>query len=328
MSDAKRSKVRVLSAILSVAVRRTTMAVLHENARMMPPATTLGWVERSLTKGSEIRSIEPLRGSRWHASHALRIVGSSGETYDLILRRWARPGWDAVDPDFDARREAAVLRLVEELPTPTPHLVAADPDAQWCDVPTLLTTRLAGGPPGPSDDLKGYLQQLADALLLIHRIDCAPTDLPYYRSWSDMAAVQPAAWASESPLWPQLFEYVRQAPPVSTEAFIHRDYHASNSLWVGPRLTGIVDWSTGSWGPVSVDLPHMRWNLACELGPEAPDLFLAAYERAANTRIKHNSYWDAVELVDGVGTSANPPPASIRTGLELYVERVLRHPAG
>lgn len=166
----------------------------------MPPATTLGWVERSLTKGSEIRSIEPLRGSRWHVSHTLRIVGSSGEAYNLILRRWARPGWDAVDPDFDARREAAVLRLVEGLPMPTPHLVAADPDAQWCDVPTLLTTRLAGGPPRPPDDLKGYLQQLADALLFIHRIDCAPTDLPYYRSWSDMAAVQPAAWASESPL--------------------------------------------------------------------------------------------------------------------------------
>lgn len=288
-----------------------------------PPAKALDWVQRSLPPGSQIHSVKPLVGSRWHECHTLRIAGPSGEAYDLILRRWARPGWDSLDPDFDASREADVLRIVESLPLPTPHLIAADPAARWCDVPTLLITRLAGSPPGPPSDVGRYLQQLADALHLIHKIDCAPGDVPYYRSWYDMLAVKPAPWAAESLLWRQLFDHVRQVPPTSAEAFIHRDYHASNTLWTSDRLSGIVDWSTGSWGPISVDLAHMRWNLARELGPEAPDRFLEAYGRAAQRTIEHHPYWDMVELVDGVAADDEPPRASIRADLEAYVERVL-----
>ena len=118
-----------------------------------PPAKTLDWVQRSLTPGSEIRAVKPLLGSRWHESHVVHIAGPHGEAYDLILRRWARPGWDELVPDFDARCEAGILRIVESLPLPTPHLVAADLEAQWCDVPTLLSTRLAGGPPGAPGDV-------------------------------------------------------------------------------------------------------------------------------------------------------------------------------
>ena len=51
------------------------------------------------------------------------------------------------------------------------------------------------------------------------------------------------------------------APPDDRACFIHRDYHPGNTLWTGGRLTGVVDWIGGSWGPPSVDLGHMRVNL-------------------------------------------------------------------
>jgi aminoglycoside phosphotransferase (APT) family kinase protein len=291
---------------------------------VLPPPAALDWVKTILPPGSEIESVEPLLGSRWHVSHTLRIVGRRREPFDLILRRWARPGWDALDPDYDARREATVLGLVERLPVPTPRLVAADPDAQWCDVPAILITRLPGNPPpADPDDVEDFLRQLADALAAIHRLPCAQTDVPYYRPWSKLATVQPAGWARESPVWSRLSEHVRRPPPPSAEAFIHRDYHAGNTLWIGNRLAGIVDWSTGSWGPVSVDVAHMRWNLARELGPGVADRFVEWYRRTTGAGYEHDPYWDVVELIDGVATDPEPPRGAVRERLDRYVAGVL-----
>lgn len=285
---------------------------------MQPPTATLEWAASQLGPGSEIVSIDPLPGGRWHVSHVLHIAGSGGATYDLILRRWARPGWDQLDPDFDAAREASVLQLLERTPVPAPMLVAADPDPRWCDAPTLLITRLAGGSPPSPTDLDGYLQQLAHALAAIHAVDDSDARrLPAYRPWTDVATIDVPEWAATSEPWRHVFDTVRTAPPRSAYAFIHRDYHPGNTLWIGERLTGIVDWSTGSWGPISVDLAHMRWNLALELGPQAPDRFLAAYRRATGRRIEHSPYWDMVEVADAFGAGADRPPAELEAYLQL-----------
>jgi aminoglycoside phosphotransferase (APT) family kinase protein len=48
--------------------------------------------------------------------------------------------------------------------------------------------------------------------------------------------------------------------------------------WRG-RLSGVIDWTQASIGTRSVDLGHMRWNLAINYGIEACDEFLARYVR-------------------------------------------------
>jgi len=45
------------------------------------------------------------------------------------------------------------------------------------------------------------------------------------------------------------------APAATT--LLHRDFHAWNTLWVGDRLTGIVDWTTGSQGPFGNRLTNL-----------------------------------------------------------------------
>ena len=93
-------------------------------------------------------------------------------------------------------------------------------------------------------------------------------------------------------------------PPDDRACFIHRDYHPGNTLWTGGRLTGVVDWIGGSWGPPSVDLGHMRVNLTADLGLAVADRFLAAHR--ALTGFDHHPWWDVAATVDVVPET---PPA-------------------
>ena len=94
--------------------------------------------------GARVVAALPLE-SQWLANHLLVL----GDGRELVLRRWARPGWERDDPDLTAAREALVLERLADTPVPAPELVAADPDAAACDVPALLITRVPGrGLPG------------------------------------------------------------------------------------------------------------------------------------------------------------------------------------
>jgi hypothetical protein len=93
-----------------------------------PPAGVLRWVASSIGAGSRIVAVRALPSS-WLANHALDVVDGHGRTHELVLRRWARPGWDLGDPEMTAAHEAGVLDLLANSTVPAPELVAADPDA-------------------------------------------------------------------------------------------------------------------------------------------------------------------------------------------------------
>lgn len=59
----------------------------------------------SLGRGSRVVAVRLLGTGGWHANHAVTVVDRRGATRRLVLRRWARPGWDLDDPDFTAARE-------------------------------------------------------------------------------------------------------------------------------------------------------------------------------------------------------------------------------
>jgi aminoglycoside phosphotransferase (APT) family kinase protein len=73
------------------------------------------------------------------------------------------------------------------------------------------------------------------------------------------------------------------------------------TLWSRGRLTGVVDWNQASWGPASVDLGHMRWNLALAYGIQAAEEFLAIYGTLTAGAVQHHPYWDSVTVIDLVG---------------------------
>jgi aminoglycoside phosphotransferase (APT) family kinase protein len=123
----------------------TTLGPATDPLRRRPPAQVLRWVCEVIGAGSGIVSVRPLASS-WLANHAVTVADRHDCHHRLVLRRWARPGWDLDDPDYTAQREATVLELLGPSAVPAPKVVAADPEGTACDVPALLLTRLPAMP--------------------------------------------------------------------------------------------------------------------------------------------------------------------------------------
>jgi aminoglycoside phosphotransferase (APT) family kinase protein len=241
------------------------------------PAATLRWAEAQA--GARTIAALPL-DSAWLANHLL--VFADGR--ELVLRRWARPGWAEDDPDLTAAREALVLSRLEDTAIPAPELVAADVDAAECDVPTLLITRVRGAPsPG-----RPPLGPLLDVLREIHAVDA--DGIPPYRRYYEPTRLRAPLWADDRWLWERAIAVAHDDPPDLPQRFIHRDFHPGNTLWEGAKLTGVIDWTTGSRGPVAVDLGHLRWNLALDYGERVADAVLPHPE--------HHPYYDIVTTLD------------------------------
>jgi aminoglycoside phosphotransferase (APT) family kinase protein len=292
--------------------------------RQRPPERALRWAAKSVGAGCRVTSVRRLTEGGWLANHALTVVDRSGRSHRLVLRRWARPGWHIEDPDFTADREARVLALLSDTPVPAPLVVAADPRAAFCDVPALLLTRLPGRTPGLPRDMDAFLGQLAQALTEIHEVEGRARDLiPAYRSYYDPRSATPPAWSRRARLWERAIG-VALEPPDGRHCLIHRDYHPENTLWSRGRLTGIVDWTSGSWGPAAVDTAHMRWNLALSYGLDAAEEFVRRHRSLAADAFDDQRYWDIVtvlDLVPEIEPSEWPPFDLAR--LERYVESVL-----
>jgi aminoglycoside phosphotransferase (APT) family kinase protein len=294
---------------------------LSDPRRRRPPERTLRWVIESLGAGSRISALRRLTEGGWHANHALTVIDGSGRARRLVLRRWARPEWIAEDPDFTATREAAVLELLADSPVPAPRLVAADPDGAVCDVPTLLVTRLPGRSPGLPADMDGFLLQLAQALSALHAAgEPARGRIPGYRTYHDLRTAAPPPWSRRPKLWERALELAASEPPPGPRCFIHRDYHPENTLWSRGRMTGVVDWTSASWGARAVDAAHMRWNLAVTYGLDAADRFLQLAGGASDDQ----TYWDAVTVLDLVADiDPGDWPGFDLDRLERYLERAL-----
>ena len=264
------------------------------------PDQSARWVTETIGPGSRVASARRLRLGGWHVNHALDVVEPGGRTHHLVLRRWARRGWEDDDPDYTVEREGRVLDLLRSTRVPAPAMVAADPAGVHCDVPAILLTRLPGHPPRPADtDSDGFCRQLAEALAQIHDVDCgAQAQIGAYRLYYDRAHATPARWMPSTPVWRQATAVVRAPPPPMAMTLIHRDYHPENTLWSRRRLTGVVDWTQGSWGPAALDLGHMRWNLVADHGQRVADRFLASYRATTAAALDDQPYWDLASLFD------------------------------
>src|SRR3954471_16395718 len=206
--------------------------------------------------GARIVAALPLE-SQWLANHLLVL----GDGRELVLRRWARPGWEVGDPDLTAAREVLVLERLADTPVPAPELVAADPAAAACDVPALLLTRL----PGAGYQGRPPVGPLVAALAEIHAVD--PSGIPPYRRYHEPDRLSVPPWAADRDVWERAIALAHAPAPELPERFIHRDFHPGNTLWEGAALTGVVDWTTGSRGPAPVHLGPPRRNCAPRHSP-------------------------------------------------------------
>ncbi len=293
---------------------------VNRRGALRPPSTrTIQWAGEQCGPGSRVTSARRLPEGGWHENHALEVLDRHGGTRRLILRRWARPEWIIEDPDFTVEREIIVLTLLAAVAVPTPGVVAADPHGDICDVPTLLITRLPGRPPTQPTDMSAFLTQLATALPPIHALAASPELVPRYRTYVELDGRTPPSWLDTPKLWEEAFDVASGHMPVVEHCFIHRDYHPGNTLWSEGCLTGVIDWTQGSWGPPGIDLGWMRWNLLCRYGQEAADEFLAAY-RALSGKADYDRRWDILAAVDFV-TAAKPHGALPSIEAHILLER-------
>ena len=71
----------------------------------MLPDRAAAWVTEALGPGSRLLAARRLRPGGWHVNHAVDVGSGDGRVRRLVLRRWARPGWEADDPDYTVDRE-------------------------------------------------------------------------------------------------------------------------------------------------------------------------------------------------------------------------------
>ena len=265
------------------------------------PDAARDWVREAT--GSTVAGVRAL-GSSWLANHVVSLDGGQ----ELLLRRWARPGWDDEDADLSPDREAKVLGHLADGPVPAPAVVAADPEGARCDCPALLLTVLPGEPPVGPPDLDQLLRMLAD----VHAV--APEGLPAFRRYHDPATLSVPDWAGERGVWELAMAVSRRAEPSLPQRLIHRDPHPGNTLWRDGRLTGIVDWTTGCAGPAAVDLAQLRVNLALAHGIAASGAVLPHPDR--------HPYWDIAIAVDFAPSLADPSPLEVAR-VEAHIQSAL-----
>ena len=296
------------------------------------------WAAAPFGPGSRVVAVRPL-SSAWLANHAVDVADAAGATHELVLRRWARPGWDDEDPDFNAAREAAVLELLAPTPVPAPPLVAADPDGVFCDArpaarpPSQRAARPAQPGPGRPGRGAGRGPPARPRRRRPGRDPTRPQLSPLLRARDPGPAglVDPAPAVGTglrrggrpAAGRPGLLHPPRLPP--GQHALDRRPAHR------GGRLDRRVV------GPPSVDLGHMRVNLAADLGPAVADRFLAAHH--ALTGFDHHPWWDVASAVDVVPetgpawrgaedlvAAALAPPRRRRRRSRLEAKRVLPCP--
>ena len=297
----------------------------------MLPDRAKRWVLDVFGDGGRIVSARRLALGGWHVNHAVSVLDQRGHVHRVVLRRWARPGWELDDPDYTVLREVRVLGLLQSTAIPAPSLLASDPDGARCNVPAVLLSRLPGHPPTPDDSASdGFCRQLAETLAAIHDLGpSAESRLDPYRLYYDRADATLARWIPATPTWGRAIATVRQPPPSTAITLIHRDYHPENTLWSRRRLTGVVDWTQASSGPPGLDIGHMRWNLVLDYGQTVADNFLAAYQAATGRPTEDQGYWDLVSLFDLLldlgGEPGDINPDDLRL-LETYAAVALSSP--
>ncbi len=269
-----------------------------------PPRAALDWVARGVGAGSRVVRVRPLGGGNWLATHLVVLEDAAGRRHEVVLRRWARPGWADEQPTFSAATEASVLRRLERPSIPSPRVLALDPTGDEAGVPAIVQSRLRGRPPTyPATRRDGVLRQLATALVEIHALnEDLRAVVPEHRPYSTLQALAellPVPASTRPDLWRRALDLAGEAAPATSATFLHRDYHPANTLWQAGRLTGIVDWTGASWGPPASDLAHLRANLGVGHDPAVADRVLDAYV-AAGGGVAGQRWWDVRVLLDWV----------------------------
>jgi aminoglycoside phosphotransferase (APT) family kinase protein len=292
--------------------------------------TARHWLAAATRSAASELAVQRLRGST--SSSIFLIETGAARATRFVLRVLDNAAWLAKEPDLAAHEAAALIEL-QRARLNGPELVAHGAEEAGFGAPVVLMSLVEGRVDLTPVDLDGWLSGLAVELVSIHAHAAQSFPWPY-RSWLDRRKLSAPEWARKPELWQRAIDRARQPPPPAPPVFLHRDYHPTNVLWHGQRVSGVVDWINACRGPAGVDVAHCRTNLAMMLGPDAAQRFLDSYH--AHGGAEHDAYWDLESLL----LMSLPEPrfyapwrafglapiadVSLRERCEAHLERALR----
>lgn len=228
--------------------------------------------------------------------------GSAAETFAVetsggivVVKRFRRRRNDAV------RREWERLSFAQRVDAPVPRPLALDAEGRWLGMPAFAMTRLSGRRNLRPQDVDGWLQQLAYALVAIHDTDTTGAEGPLLRptpvkSWRPPKLRNPSQLADRT-----VAAIQHHLPGVSWQpVLMHGDFHPDNTLWCRDRLTGIADWCESRLGPRSCELAYCRVDVALILGRAAADRLTHHYAVIAGAELADLPVFDLIWGLDAL----------------------------
>jgi aminoglycoside phosphotransferase (APT) family kinase protein len=249
--------------------------VAHEPT---PSAGALEEARRLAGSSATIASVVRLEGGQHAATWKVDIASPA---MSVVVRQF--PVGDSA-----AEREGRVLRALDGLGGLAPVLLGSDLDGRWSECPTTLISWLDGHADITPSDPDAWAMQLGQALARVHatpsgRLSALP---------SVFARTTGSGEWLDGPVAPRIrsdWSKIVAGPDVLT----HYDYWSGNVVWRDGVLTGIIDWSGAARGPRGFDVGWCRLDLYLLFGDGAADVFLAAYEQAADGPAVDVALWDS-----------------------------------
>jgi aminoglycoside phosphotransferase (APT) family kinase protein len=254
-------------------------------------AEAAAWAESVL--GEPVVEMVELAGGLTSTMLALSHRGGDRS----VLRLMTNEPWRTHGAALTRRERAAQVELAATA-VPAPSSLGLDAEGAATGVAAHLMSRLPGVPTATVDD--ATVTAMAEMLALVH--DVRPAE-PFreFQSWAWEAKWVVPAWTRHPRAWARAFDILSEEAPGYEPTFLHRDFSHRNLLWVGGRISGVVDWVETSTGPAWLDAGHAATNLAVGFGREPATSFLTAY--AGLTGTTPDRYW---LVMDAVGFL--PPP--------------------
>lgn len=265
------------------------------------------WLSEKLGIPIDKIIITKMKGS---TSSSIYLIKSEETNQRFVLRLFDNPDWLKEEPDIVVH-EWNTLKEIQQLKNVScPEPIAYDLGNVGFDVPVMIMSLIEGEVVLKPVDVGLWIKHLAHQLALIHQHQAE--NFPWaYKTWVDKNHLFPPAWSSKPHLWKKALDFYFKGAPTYRSVFLHRDYHPTNVLWKGDKISGVVDWSNGCQGPAGVDVGHCRANLALMYGIEEnnsensdnfdrgniPQQFLKEYAKAAKEFV-YDPYWDLDTIFD------------------------------
>lgn len=300
----------------------------------MPSERMLQWAADGIGSGARVADVRSLHDG--DPPWMLRIEHRGGATVAVLRTADFR----RLGPSM-IRTGAAALAAAERAGVSAPRLISADLAGKEAGAVATLESVVLGESVWPPPTSVERLRAAGAALAPVHSVAMAPTkDLPLRLrpiAVDDFAGDRRTGRMPMTPLLEAADELIlAHGLPESGIVLVHGDVWPGNIIWTRDSSPVLIDWKTAGVGAPGVDLGELRKQVAIIFGPDAPDVVLDGWERAARTNAEDVAYWDAVaalntptEIDDGYQSggwapSVDGPAATARRDafLESAMKRV------